>query len=154
MLTWAAMLANLEGNPGEAAARAREAYEFYRDAGDPSGLALCEAILGLAVALCGEAGQAGELLAAARARFGRVGDDWGTGIATLLHGFATSFTAQPERGPALARESLAGFRAAGGRLRTRAGAVPRGPDLLPATPHDTDAVLHAGVPGLRGGTPR
>ena len=113
LLTWAAMLANLEGKPGEGAARAREAYEFYRDAGDPSGLALCEAILGLAVALCGEAGQAGELLAAARARFGRVGDDWGAAIATLLHGFATSFTAQPERGTALARESLHGFRAAG-----------------------------------------
>jgi len=34
-------------------------------------------------------------------------------IAAMLHGFVTSFTAQHERGTALARESLAGFRAAG-----------------------------------------
>jgi tetratricopeptide (TPR) repeat protein len=34
-------------------------------------------------------------------------------IATMLHGFVTSFTAQHEYGTALARESLAGFRAAG-----------------------------------------
>jgi predicted ATPase len=113
VLTWAAMLANLEGRPGEAAGQAREARELSRDAGDQWGLALCEAILGLALGLGGEAPTAGELLAAARARFGRAGDDWGAAIATMLHGFVTSFTAEHERGAALARESLDGFRAAG-----------------------------------------
>ena len=113
VLTWAAMLANLEGRPDEAAGQAREALELSRDAGDQWGLALCEAILGLALGLGGEARQAGDLLAAARARFGRAGDDWGTAIAALLHGFVTSFTAQPERGTALAGESLDCFRAAG-----------------------------------------
>jgi len=125
VLTWAAMLANLEGRPGEAAGQAREAHELAREAGDQWGLALSEAILGLALGLMGtgggmgtggrgkEAPQADESLEAARARFGRAGDDWGNAIATMLHGFAMSFTAQHERGTALARESLDGFRVAG-----------------------------------------
>jgi predicted ATPase/DNA-binding SARP family transcriptional activator len=112
-LTWAAMLANVEGRPDDAVAQAGEAYELSLDAGDPWRLALCEAILGLARGLRGEATQADELLAAARARFGSVGDVWGTAMATMLHGFVTSFTARHERGTALARESLDGFRAAG-----------------------------------------
>jgi predicted ATPase/DNA-binding SARP family transcriptional activator len=118
MLTWAAMLANVDGRPDEAAAQAQEAYELFQDSAgrggpDPWGLALCEAILGLALGLRGEVSQATELLEAGRARFGAAGDDWGTAIATLLHGYVTSFTAQHERGTALARASLAGFRAAG-----------------------------------------
>ena len=252
-LTWAAMLGCLEGRPGEAAAQAREARELAREAGDERGLALCEAVLGLALGLRGEARQAGELLEAARARFGRAADAWGAAIAAMLHGFVTSFTAQHERGTALARESLDGFRSAGdpvgadhvpgtargpcpppgrvrgrrqrvrggsgsrqgpgtarrgalparrpgrpqraarglrggggpaqgspgpgpgpgrdgrrgarprrpglgrpppGRLRAGQGAVPRGPVLLPGTPRHADAVLHAGVPGLRRGAPR
>ena len=71
MLTWAAMLGCVEGRTGEAAAQAREARELARAAGDQWGLALCEAILGLAVGLRGEVREAGELLEAGRARFGR-----------------------------------------------------------------------------------
>jgi predicted ATPase/DNA-binding SARP family transcriptional activator len=113
MLTWAAMLANVEGRIAEATAHAREARELSRDAGDQWGLALCEAVLGLAVGLRGEVREAGDLLAASRARFGRAGDDWGMAIAAMLHGFVMSFTAEHEGGTALARESLGGFRAAG-----------------------------------------
>jgi predicted ATPase/DNA-binding SARP family transcriptional activator len=113
MLTWAAMLANVEGRPDEAAARARGANDLLRNSADGWGLALSEAVLGLALGLCGDVRQAGELLEASRARFAAVGEDWGSAIATMLHGYVTSFTAQHERGTALARESLAGFRAAG-----------------------------------------
>jgi tetratricopeptide (TPR) repeat protein len=113
MLTWAAMLGCVEGRTGEAAAQAREAHELSQAAGDQWGLALCEAVLGLAVGLRGEVLEAGELLESSRAGFGTAGDDWGMAIATMLYGFVTSFTAQHERGTALARESLDGFRAAG-----------------------------------------
>jgi predicted ATPase/DNA-binding SARP family transcriptional activator len=123
MLTWAAMLTNLNGRPDEAAAQAREAYQLFQDSADQWGadqwgadqwgLALCEAILGLALGLCGEVTQANELLEAGRARFAMAGDDWGSAIATLLHGYVTSFTAQHERGTELAWTSLAGFRSAG-----------------------------------------
>src|SRR5262249_19804866 len=71
-LAWAAQLANVEGRPRQAAAQAQEAYELARDAGDPWLTALCEAILGLAVGLSGDAGRAGELLEAGRARFGQL----------------------------------------------------------------------------------
>jgi predicted ATPase/DNA-binding SARP family transcriptional activator len=115
MLTWAAMLGCVEGRTAEAAAHAREARELARDAGDQRGLALSEAILGLALGLRGEVREAGDLLGASRARFREAGDDWGMAIASMLHGFVTSFTAEHERGTALARESLDGFRAAGDR---------------------------------------
>jgi predicted ATPase/DNA-binding SARP family transcriptional activator len=112
-LTWAAMLANVEGRPDEAAPKAREACELSKDAGDPWWVALSEAILGLALGLQGEIRQAGELLEAGRARFGKAGDDWGTAIATMLLGYASAFTADRDRAAALARASLEGFRAAG-----------------------------------------
>jgi predicted ATPase/DNA-binding SARP family transcriptional activator len=113
MLAWAAMLGCLEGRTGEAADRARQARELSLRAGDQWGLALGEAILGLAAGLRGEVREAGELLEASRTGFRRSGDDWGVAIAALLHGFVTSFTAEHDRGAALARESLDGFRAAG-----------------------------------------
>jgi tetratricopeptide (TPR) repeat protein len=113
LLTWAAMLANVEGRTREAAELADEARLVLLGAGDEWGLALCEAILGLALGLLGGVRAAGDLLAASRAGFGRSGDDWGMAIASMLHGFVMSFTAQHERGVALARESLDGFRTAG-----------------------------------------
>jgi predicted ATPase len=113
VLIWAAMLANVEGRADEAASRAREAHELVRAAADPWWVALCEAILGLALGLRGEMRQADELLEAGRARFAEAGDGWGAAIAALLQGYVRSFTAQHERAAVLARMSLEGFRAAG-----------------------------------------
>jgi len=110
-LIWAALLADVEGRPDEAVTQAREAYALSKDAGDPWLLALCEAIFGLALGLSGEISQAGDLLEAGRARFGRAGDDWSTAISTMLLGYVSA--AQHERATALTRESLEGFRAAG-----------------------------------------
>jgi DNA-binding SARP family transcriptional activator len=112
-LIWAALLADVEGRADEAATQAREAYELSKDAGDPWWLALCEAILGLALGLHGQVRQAGELLEAGRARFGKAGDGWGAAIATMLLGYVSAVTADRDRATALARESLEGFRAAG-----------------------------------------
>jgi predicted ATPase/DNA-binding SARP family transcriptional activator len=112
-LTWAALLADVEGRAGDAATQAREAYELATDAGDPWWLALGEAVFGLALGLQGEIGQAGELLEAGRARFRAAGDGWGAAIATMLFGYVTAFTADGDRPAALARESLDGFRTAG-----------------------------------------
>lgn len=112
-LIWAALLANLEGRMDDAASQAREAYELTRDAGDPWWAALSEAILGLTLGMRGVTGQAGELLEAARARFGNAGDGWGTALATMLAGLVSAFTARHDRATALAHESLTGFRAAG-----------------------------------------
>jgi tetratricopeptide (TPR) repeat protein len=113
VLVWAAMLANVDGRPDKAASLGREAYELSRDAGDPWWVALCEAVLGLALGLLQEISQSGALLEASRARFGTLDDDWGTAIATMLLGYCSAFTAQHERAAALARGSLEGFRAAG-----------------------------------------
>jgi len=112
-LTWAALLADVEGRADEAVCAAREAYELSADAADPWWVALCEAILGLALGLQGEISQAGELLEAGRARFTAAGDEWGTAIATMLLGYVSAFTADHERATALARGSLEGFRAVG-----------------------------------------
>jgi len=54
MLTWAAMLGCVEGRTAEATAHAREARELSLEAGDQWGLALCEAVLGLALGACAE----------------------------------------------------------------------------------------------------
>ena len=112
-LTWAALLADVEGRADDAATRAREAYELAKDVGDQWWLALCEAVGGLALGLQGQIGQAGELLEAGRARFGKAGDGWGAAIATMLSGYVTAFTVDGDGATALARESLQGFRAAG-----------------------------------------
>jgi predicted ATPase/DNA-binding SARP family transcriptional activator len=112
-LTWAALLADVEGRADDAVTQAREAYALSKDAGDPWWLALCEAVFGLALGLRGEIDEAGELLEAGRARFGAAGDGWGAAIATVLFGYVTVFTADGERAMAMARESLDGFRAAG-----------------------------------------
>jgi predicted ATPase/DNA-binding SARP family transcriptional activator len=112
-LTWAALLADVEGRADDAVTQAREAYALSTDAGDPWWLALCEAVFGLALGLGGEIGQAGALLEAGRARFWAAGDGWGAAIAAMLSGYVTVYTADAERAMALARESLDGFRAAG-----------------------------------------
>jgi predicted ATPase/DNA-binding SARP family transcriptional activator len=112
-LTWAALLADVEGRPDEAVTQAREAYELSKDTGDPWWLALVEAIFGLALGLHGQIREAGELLDAGRARFSAAGDGWGAAIATMLAGYVTAFTADLDRAAALARGSLDGFRAAG-----------------------------------------
>jgi predicted ATPase/DNA-binding SARP family transcriptional activator len=112
-LVYAGLLGCVEGRLDEAGAQAREAYELSKSAADPWVVALCEAILGLAVGLRGEFGQAGELLEAGRSRFCKAGEDWGAAIATMFLGYVSVFTAAPERAWALAGESLDGFRAAG-----------------------------------------
>jgi predicted ATPase/DNA-binding SARP family transcriptional activator len=112
-LVWAAQLANVEGRPEQAVSQAQEAYELSADAGDPWLIALCEAVLGLAAGLGGDTGRAGELLHAARARFGQLGDQWGEALAALLRGLVSTFEAQHERAAELARAGLEGFRAAG-----------------------------------------
>ena len=112
-LAWAAQLATVEGRLDQAASQAQEAYGLAKDAGDPWWLAMCEVILGLALGLHGQIGQAGELLEAGRARFGEIGDDWGTALASMLLGYVSSFVAQHDQAVTLARRSLDGFRAAG-----------------------------------------
>ena len=112
-LTWAALLADVEGRAGDAVTHAREAYKLSKDAADPWWLALSEAIFGLALGLQGQISQAGELLDAGLARFRQAGDGWGAAIATMLAGYVTAFTADRDRAAALARGSLDGFRAAG-----------------------------------------
>ena len=112
-LIWAAMLANVEGRPDEAVAQAREAYELCLDAGDPWRLALCEAVLGLALGLQRGGPPGRRAAGAGRARFGqrrRLGrgdSDHASRLRVVVHG------RQHERATALARESLDGFRAAG-----------------------------------------
>ena len=112
-LVWAAQLANVEGRLDQAVSHAREAYELAAGAGDPWLTGMCEAILGLAVGLGGDFGRAGELLDAARERFGQLGDVWGAALAAMLLGLVSAFAAQLARAVALARRGLEGFRAAG-----------------------------------------
>jgi predicted ATPase/DNA-binding SARP family transcriptional activator len=112
-LVWAAQLANVEGRPDQAASCAQEAYELAAGAGDPWLTGMCEAILGLAAGLGGQAGRAGELLDAAAVRFGQLGDEWGAALAAMLLGLVSAVAAQPARAVALTRRGLAGFRAAG-----------------------------------------
>jgi predicted ATPase/DNA-binding SARP family transcriptional activator len=112
-LIWAALLADVEGRADQAAAHAHAAYQLSKEAGDPWWLALCEAILGLALGLQGDLRRGGELLEAGRARFEQAGDRWGASIAAMLYGYVSAVTAHHDQAMALARESLEGFRAAG-----------------------------------------